>query len=246
MDQTPSIIPSAGERALIVGQTGSGKTALGAWILIRTPTAPCILYDTKEEAKFPKLPNSVIVETMEQCAKEYDNPEIDYIIVRPPLEILDEPKELDLYLLYHYHHFRHSTAYIDEAYSFHHNSRPGKGLVALFTRGRSRGITTIISTQRPRHISLFLMSEAQKVFVMALGLKDDRKRMGDVIPGFEDLPLPPKHGFYFFESGNNAAELFKPIKLDPVLNTGYTDEQPVEESHNIIKPDNPATKHVWI
>lgn len=246
MEQRLSLIPASGERALIVGQTGGGKTALATFILMRIPVAPCILYDTKEEAKFPKLPNSIIVETMTECAKEYDNPEIDYIIVRPPLDLLDKPKELDEYLLYHYHNFKHSTAYIDEAYSFHHNSRPGTGLIGLFTRGRSRGITTIISTQRPRHISLFLMSEAQKVFVLSLGLKDDRKRMGDVIPGFESLPLPPKYGFYFFESGDTAAQLFKPIKLDPILNTGYTDNQPVEEDHSNISLDNPATKHVWI
>lgn len=245
--QQKSFIPEPGERALIVGQTGGGKTAFAVWLLVRIPTAPIFIYDTKEEEKFPNLPNSVIVETVEEMAKEYNNEKIDYIIVRPPVEILGEPERLDDYLFYHYTHFRHSVAYIDEATTFHNNGRAFRGLIALFTRGRSRGISTIIASQRPRGLSRFAISESQKVYAFRLGDKDDRKRLGDVIPNFADLPIPPKHSFYFFESGEDAPHLFAPVKLDARFDTGYVDKQPVDHSPSPNgEAPRPATKHVWV
>lgn len=239
-------IPQSGERALIVGQTGSGKTAFATWLIMRIPIAPIILYDTKEEEKFPKLSNSIIVESMDGVKKHYDDPQVDYIVLRPPVEMLSKPTELDDYLMYHYTHFRHSVAYIDEAYTFHNHGRAGPGLVALFTRGRSRGITTIISTQRPVMVSRFAITEAQKVYAFRLGDKQDRKRLGDVIPNFADLPLPPKHGFYYYESGEDSPELYKPIKLDAALDTGYTDATPEIQDDITGEIENPATKHVWV
>lgn len=250
MAERKPFIPEAGERALIVGQTGSGKTAFATWLLIRIPTAPVIIYDTKEEAKFPKLPNSVIVQSLGELKEQYDNPEVDYIVFRPPVEMLAHPDQLDDLLFYHYTHFKHSVAYIDEMYSFHNHGRAGRGLVALYTRGRSRGITTIGSTQRPVMVSRFAVTEAQKIYAFRLGDKADRKRLSDVIPNFADLPLPPKHGFYFYESGEDNPELFKPIKLDPSLDTGYVDASPeTGESDNGEgeSSDNElTTKHVWI
>jgi hypothetical protein len=244
--QANKFVPNQGERALIVGQTGSGKTAFACWLLLRIPHAPIFLYDTKEEEKFPKLPASVVVETMEQAAKYYDDEKVDYIIIRPPVEIIGKPELLDDMLFYHYNNFKHSTAYIDEAYTFASNGRAHKGMLAIYTRGRSRGITCIMSTQRPVLIPRVAITEAQKVFVFKLGDKRDRKTLSDVIPNFDELPLPEKHGFYFFESGEDNVELFKPIKLDPSLDTGYTDNQPEPENSNDDSNNNPVTKHIWI
>src|ERR1700733_4775543 len=128
------LIPSKGERALIVGQTGMGKTAFVVWMLVRIPIAPIIIYDTKDEAKFPKLPNSIIVENMAQADHETTNPEVDYIIVRPPAEMIGSPSELDDMLFYHYMHFRNIPAYIDEVIQFMKGGLGGKGLVNLMQR----------------------------------------------------------------------------------------------------------------
>lgn len=241
-----SFIPERGERALIVGQTGSGKTAFVVWMLARVPIAPIIIYDTKDEPKFRRLPNSRVVVTMPEVAAAYEDETIDYIIVQPPVEMLGKPDELDEYLYYHYTHLRDSVAYIDEAYTFHNNGRPYKGLIALLSRGRSRGIMTIISTQRPQGIARLCITEAQKVYVFRLADKQDRKRIGDVIPDFGDYPLPPKHGFYYFESGEDSANLFQPVKLDRELDTGYTDTQSNEENLPNSVPIHPTTKHIWV
>lgn len=240
-----SLIPGRGERALIVGQTGSGKTAFAVWLLMRIPIAPVIIYDTKEEPKFSNLPASIVVETMEQTLKAYHDEKIDYIIVRPHVELLGHPEELDNYLFYHYINMRNSVAYIDEAYTFHSNGRSFKGLIALLSRGRSRGITTIISSQRPTMLSRLAITESQKLYVFKLGDRQDRKRLSDVIPNFDDYKLPEKHGFYFFESGDDEPHLFQPVKLDAEMDTGYTDIQQSDSDHG-REPSNSLGKHTWV
>jgi DNA helicase HerA-like ATPase len=183
---------------------------------------------------------------MPEMLEAYDDATIDYIIVRPPVEMLGSPQELDDYLFYHYAHLRDSVCYIDEAYTFHNNGRAYRGLIALLSRGRSRGITTIISTQRPRGISLLCITEAQKVYVFRLADRNDRKRIGDIIPNFDEYRLPPKHGFYYFESGEDNAHLFRPVTLDRSLDTGYTDEPATEDDDAVRYNQSPATKHIWV
>lgn len=246
MPAQTSIIPEKGEHALIVGQNGSGKTAFACWLLLRVPEAPIIIYDTKDEPKFQKLPNSVVVSTMEEAAEYIDDVEINYIVVRPPLHMLDEPKPLNDMLLYHYHNFKGIPAYIDEAYTFQINGRAGKGLIALLTRGRSRGISTIISTQRPVRLDRFCITEAKKVYVFSLTDKADKKRLDDVIPNYSDLPKPVKHGFYFFSVGMDEPELFKPIKLDESLNTGYTDTIEANTEEPVKSSETSLHKRLWI
>jgi len=241
-----SFIPESGERALIVGQTGSGKTAFASWLIMRVPTAPIFIYDTKIEPKFDKLVPNKVVSTVEEAQKLLHDETIDYIIVRPPDELLGKPEELDEYLWYHYQHFHHTVAFIDELYTFHNNGRGFRGLQALLSRGRSKGITTIGCTQRPVAISRLCITEAQKVYAFKLGDRQDRKRLADVIPNFDDLPVPKNHSFYFFESGEDAPELFKPVKLDTSLQTGYTDAAPDTQNSDPALHDSQQTKHVWI
>jgi hypothetical protein len=157
-------------------------------------------------------------------------------------------------LWYHYLHFKHCPAYIDEAYTFQINGRAGRGLLALLTRGRSRGISTIISTQRPVRLDRACITEARKVYVFALSDNADKKRLDDVIPNFSKLPRPPKHGFYFFEVGMDDPTLMQPIKLDPAFDTGYTDKAGEvkatgdEMPHGVDEPSAPhmLPRHIWV
>lgn len=245
-----SFLPETGERALIVGQTGSGKTAFATWLLERIPTSPIVIYDTKEEEKFPALPNSQMVHNQTACDEAVNDVTIDYVIFRPPVDQQGNPELLDDYLWHHYQHYKGIVSYIDEGQTFHRNTRAFKGLIALMARGRSRGITTILSTQRPVGIARSIISEAQKVYAFKLGDRRDRKVLSEVVPNFDRLPLPPKHGFYFFESGQDAATLFEPIALPAKYQTGYVDTSNMEnvagtEAH---APETlPAlSKHIWI
>lgn len=246
MAQQVNIIPKAGEHCLTVGQNGSGKTFFNIWLLLRIPIAPIIIYDTKEEPKFSKLPASVVVDTMQEALEYKDNDTIDYIIVRPPVQYMLKPELLDAMLWQHYNECRGVPAYIDEAYTFHSNGKAGPGLTALLTRGRSRGISTIISTQRPVLLSRFCVTEAKKVYVFRLTDKSDKRRLDDVIPNYSDMDNPIKHGFYYYESGMDNPILFKPIKLDSMFDTGYSDNAQVNEGTSNKEDAPSAIKHIWI
>jgi hypothetical protein len=249
--QFSSFIPKLGEKVFIAGKNGSGKTAFAGWILLRIPVAPVFIYDTKIEPKFDKLtPNKVIssIEEMEEAFKDHT---IDYIIVRPPETLLGKPEELDEYLWYHYLHFHHTVAYIDEGNSFHTTTgRPYKGLLSLMQRGRSKGILTIIGSQRPVGISRSIISEMNRAYIFTLQDMRDRQTVDNVIPEYSTLPQPRKHQFYYWETGMESAVLFEPIKLDPVFDTGYTDVSQVKGDDNTSStseiPATAPTKHVWV
>lgn len=221
-DKPKTVLPSEGEKLLIVGQNGSGKTAFAAWLLERIRTAPSLIYDTKDESKFAALPKSRIAGDWDGVWEAMDDGESEFVVFRPPLEELNDPERLDAYLLEHYHNFPQVPAYIDEAYSFHKNGREGPGLTALFTRGRSRGITTIISSQRPARISRFCITEAQRVAAFRLMDRKDRQRLADVIPNFDRMEAPKPFHFHYFLAGDDYPILYPPVPLTQGMDTGFS------------------------
>lgn len=239
-----SFVPKKGERCFIAGTTGSGKTAFACHILkrIEDDACPVIIYDIKGEPKFETLTPNAVVSDMEAAFDAATSGDYDYVIVRPHDALLTDPEALDNMLLYHYRHMSGKTAYIDEAYPFHRNSQAGPGLTGLMTRGRSRGITTIISSQRPQRISRFLVSESERAFIFRLRDKKDRQRIDDLSEDFSKRPKLEKHWFYHID-GDNADEpdLYKPIELDDALQTGYTDELPPDEQS---EPDD--APGIWL
>ena len=238
--------PAPGERAVIIGQTGSGKTTFARYLLERLETVPIVIYDTKEEPKFDALPASIIARDIRQVIKCIDMPDIDHVVFRPDVSLLNRPDELDKLLLFHYEHMRGVNAYIDELYTFHKSGQCGPGLVALYTRGRSRGITTIASTQRPRWVSGFALSEAQQFFVFHLNKKDDRRTVSDA-SGMPDYENPPKHHFLVYRPDENIVRLVKPVLVDPERGEEYTDT-PTTAADETAEEQKPTTDigHVWL
>lgn len=227
-----SLLPERGERALIVGQTGSGKTEFACWLLKRIQRAPVVIYDTKIEAKFFKLQPSIVVTTFDEVLTAFNNGEHDYIIVRPPADLIGDPRSMDNeYLFRHYMELPGLDAYIDELKSFHTNGRAGMGLINLLERGRSKGTTVIMSTQRPSWISLSTLSEAQKTFIFYLKSEDDIKRVAKFVPGIEEKPKLASRGyqFYYYDDAEDRLQLFKPIKLDEPKATTMVEAEAIAE-----------------
>lgn len=247
MDAENSVIPQPGERGLIIGQTGSGKTAFALYMLERLKDVPIICYDTKGEDKFLTLAGSRVAYSENQVIDAIGDPETDYIIYRPPPEFLADPKLLDDLLTIHFNNYFNIPAYIDEVTQFYNSRNPGAGLLGLLSRGRSRGITTIMSTQRPVAIASACKTEAQKFYIFTLLSDKDKKSVGDIVPNYDKYANPVKHGFYFYKAGEENPILFPPITLPKIRDTGYVDqiENAITEAEPITEP-NPARKINWL
>lgn len=224
------IIPEKGERMLIVGQTGSGKTLFACHLLDHCEQTPIFIYDTKIEPKFDEyFPEALQYsrwQDMAKRARERMEGE-DIFIWRPEVSIVSDPEILDYYLSKHYLSLTNSICYLDEIYQYHQGVRAGPGLVSLLTRGRSKGITTIMSTQRPAWLSRFALTEAQKFCVFRLIDKADKKRLADVIPNFDTVKNAAKYHFYFYDTAIEQPIYFSPIEpKKPIENPEPIQEMP--------------------
>lgn len=221
------LIPEIGNRALIVGQTGSGKTQFAVWMLPFLDHKFIIVYDSKVEDKFLTFDNVSLVDSVKAAHAEIKrikkaktpNDAQFFIVVRPDIDTSVDPELLDDMLLYHYQYMPNVACYIDETYTFHKGLNCGRGLMAILTRGRSKKITTIMSTQRPARLSRFCISESQKFYLFRLADKRDKKILSEIVPDFEKTKNPDRYYFYYYEYDLDDTVLFSPIKIENPIDT---------------------------
>lgn len=225
-----SIIPGNGDRAIVIGATGSGKSTASMWLMRRSPKVPIVIYDVKHEDMFFDLPKVAAAFSWEGVKSLLDDGETDYVLFRPPNNELGNANVLDEYLMRHLEELSDIPAHIDELYAFHNKGHAGNGLIALLTRGRSRGITTTMATQRPAFISLFSLTEAQHLFVFRLTHTDDKKRVAKIIPDYDRVPEPAEYGFHHYNIRERVLREFKPLVPDkkPLA--------PMHEKGNTVSP----------
>lgn len=214
-----SIFVDRGERGLIVGQTGSGKSVMLQEQCRHAPISPVIIYDTKGDDGFFDVPTDEeeisVIESLDDFKRYTKQPRrkwSDYLLIRPNNHEVGEPKILDQYLLHHYDRCKQSYCMIDEAYQMHENGKAGPGLLGIYTRGRSQGISAVACTQRPKWVSRFLLTEAQKIYIYSLTDIDDRKRMGEISP-YPWKKRVDKFHFYYYKQGEEFGTLFEPLPL---------------------------------
>lgn len=102
------------------------------------------------------------------------------VIYRPPVEEERDYRAQDEFFEWIYNRW-HTRLYVDEAYSILGGTTPSQYLQACLSRGRERGISTIISTQRPARIPIITMSESEHIFVFRLNHAPDRARAAELI-----------------------------------------------------------------
>lgn len=217
-----SILLERGQRGIMIGQTGSGKTIGAIFQLQNAPFDHVIVLDTKGEPAFNKLAREgESIDFYNSCAsfvRAWKRKDVaNYCVVRPAPDEMVDLDYMDSVLLDVYNTRKPCLVYVDEAYQWHINGRAGPGLVGLLTRGRSLGISTLLSTQRPAWISRFCFSEAQKFYVYKLSDFRDVKTISEHIPDINKYYIAKRFYFWYFDNAEdmNKAIFYQPVPLPP-------------------------------
>lgn len=182
-----TIAPGYAERAAFVGKTGSGKSFLAKRLLCETDHTSVFIIDPKDEI-FVK--DSLRVSNPSKLPGTYEG-----VLIYAPEPKYDNLDSYDTALRYVYER-GHTLLFIDELYALGFNGIYPETLRALYTRGRSRGISVFGCSQRPAWVPLFCISECEHVYCFELRLADDRRRIAGLI-GDKGLVKMSGHDFLY-------------------------------------------------
>lgn len=218
-----SILLDKGQRGLLVGKTGSGKSQGAMFHLRHTDIWPKIIFDTKIEDFFFSVPEegeemelAFSVDDLKAIKKRPIKEQPDYILVRPSAEEVQAFDPLDEYTQFVYNNFGKCFIYFDELTNWHRGMLCGPGLINVLTRGRSRGKTTLMASQRPAWISRSCLTETDKFFIHNLNDEKDVDRLSDVVPQMKKMKKLKRFHFYHYDT---AADMDAPALYSPVPET---------------------------
>jgi hypothetical protein len=201
-----------GERVAIWGRAGVGKTTLSKWAMFRSPMRWIVL-DTKHDDGFNgyravnKLPSMAAIGQMLKDNK--------LIIVRPTTQETSNSRLLDDWLGQIHDSWNDVGVLIDEGYQVALGSNAGPGLTGLLTRGRQRGQSVIVGSQRPARLPLFCFTEANHYFIMQLSSKDDKKKIYDYTGKKEIMTeiIAPYH-WQHFNVAEGTLTKYSPVTIN--------------------------------
>lgn len=149
-----------------MGKTGSGKTTLARHLMSQRPYS--IVLDTKGDLSWSGFKQT------ESVAEAFGQ---THCILRPK-------DRRSIYMFYEQAYEEGGwSVYTDEVYQIGHGtiySFPAYFVRGL-TAGRSRGETMVTSTQRPRFLPQFTITESTHIFVFELNSKEDRKAISRLV-----------------------------------------------------------------
>lgn len=203
-----------GKHAAVIGKNGSGKSQQLMRLALMCEQRVVIL-DTKLDDDFLYLAyGSEVLEvarSYKETIRALKRGVFDYLIIRPQDFELSSPEALDNYLVL-LSKQKTTSIFIDEAYMFHSAAgRSGPGFTALLTRGRSRGLSLIVATQRPAWLSLFTFSEASYFYIYDLGLAKDKAKIREFVSLPKDYENAMYH-YWFYDTIANSLTYMAPIK----------------------------------
>lgn len=223
-----SILLEPSQRGLLVGKTGSGKSQNAMFHLRHTDIWPKIIFDTKIEDFFFSVPEDgeemMIAQSMDELRDIKKLPPKhapDFILVRPSAEEVQAFEPMDSYTQFVYNNFGKCFIYFDELTNWHRGNLCGPGLINILTRGRSRGKTTLMASQRPAWISRSCLTEADKFYIHKLQDLKDVQRLADVVPQIERFTKKPQYHFHHYDTSADMEEpqLYKPVPYTPIDST---------------------------
>lgn len=180
--------PELNSRSVFVGQTGSGKTTLAREALCRIPAYKyVVVYDVKGQMKPKDWPGFKFVESFDVLRKTADlkiNGSLAFpkLVFQPNVYEIPDANDLthaDIFFKWIYYR-KNTVLYVDEVYGVTGPRLIPFHLKAILTRGRERGITAMMATQRPAEIPQFVLSESENYFVFRLQMPQDKRRIRDI------------------------------------------------------------------
>lgn len=125
------------------------------------------------------------------------------IVFQPRVEEIPDLNDLthaDTFFRWVYYR-ENMIVYVDEIYGVTGPRQIPFYLKAILTRGRERGITCMMATQRPAEIPQFVLSESEYFYVFRLQMPQDKKRIRD-IKGIPETAIESleKYEFLFADS----------------------------------------------
>ncbi len=186
-------LPNDEERHAIVGSTGSGKTQFGVWSLSMRSfdRIPWIIVDFKHDSLIGDIPRLTEIDVTGRIPKHRG-----LYVVRPTPADIDDG--LVTTFLFNVWERERTGLFIDEGYMI---NRLDKGLRTVLTQGRSKRIPVISLSQRPAHISPWLLSESEFKTVFYLEHPADIDRMNEWMPQNDASKLPDYHSYWYQRDG---------------------------------------------
>jgi hypothetical protein len=204
-------IIAKGQRAAIWGRAGVGKTTLGKWAMFRSPMQWVVL-DTKYDDGFNGYRTANKLPAMSKIGQVLRDEKL--YVIRPTNAEISDPRRLDSWLGEFHESWNNTGIFIDEGYQVCLGSNAGPGLTGLLTRGRQRGQSVIVGSQRPARLPLFCFTEANHYFIMQLSSRDDKKKIADYTGRKEivDKQIEPFH-FLHFDVAKGKLTPYSPVRI---------------------------------
>ena len=177
-----------GEHVAAVGETGSGKTTFCRNVLQMRSFAVVLGTKSKDEDLYPALEALGFVRTDTWNPWEYEETHERYVIFAPPLDVPDDATERDLLGAEEEQAGKFRTAliqvnkaggwcvYSDEIATITNDMGLKRTVNLLYREARSKSLTLIASTQRPREVPLNIFQQAKWFILWQISDRDDRYR----------------------------------------------------------------------
>lgn len=188
------LIPNRNDRAVFIGATGCGKTTLARYLLNDSKKPYVVVYDAKHSENISEWKEFKFFDDFGEIVDSKTPKQI----YRPSIYEMQDAQSQDAFFEWVY--FRRNTRlYVDEAYALLGGTNPSFHLQACLTRGREKGISTFISTQRPKRIPLITLSESEHFYIFRLTLNEDKERVYELtnISIQEQIELRPYEFIYY-------------------------------------------------
>lgn len=186
------------DRGALIGATGTGKTYLARFLIEDVDKPHSVVYDTKPSEAIAEWDHEFI-ESIDEL-QEIDPGKQRRVIYRPSRFEMRDVVVQDKFFEWVYVNGSRRV-FIDEAGSIAGGSNPGYNLQDCLTRGREKGVSTLVGTQRPARIPVVLMSEAEHYYIFRLNWPYDREKVTELTGGNitvrDQLTLNEYEFFYF-------------------------------------------------